>query len=118
MVPKRVTSRSLPPPIAGTLWHSTHERPLKTGPSPSSTSSALLNSVLPSAKALLCEPVRPGSGSPNRGGASLVAEAATSDAKVARTSPAVASLKLVPRDEEMTGVLGVDAAGVVHRSEE
>ena len=38
--PNRVTVVALEPPGSGTPWHSTHERPLKIGPSPVSGDSA------------------------------------------------------------------------------
>src|SRR5947209_2780108 len=77
VVPKRVTVRSLPPPTAGTLWHSAQERPLKTGPRPSPTSSASLNSPRPSLNALRCAAVSPRSGSPGLSTGLLAATAAT-----------------------------------------
>src|SRR5207253_2149658 len=45
IVPKRVSTVSLPPPVAPTLWQPAHEVPLKTGPSPSSIPSTASNAV-------------------------------------------------------------------------
>src|SRR5262245_40986650 len=48
--PKRVSTTSLQPPIAPTLWQPAHEVPLRTGPKPSAASSTSSNAARPSVK--------------------------------------------------------------------
>src|SRR2546422_6489795 len=58
---------SLSPPTAGFEWQAAQETSLKTGPSPSLTSSSSVNSPLPSKKRTDKSFVRLANGSPNVG---------------------------------------------------
>ena len=48
--PKRVSTRALLPPTAGSEWHRAHDVSLNTGPSPSSAVSSSSNSSFPASK--------------------------------------------------------------------
>src|SRR5256884_1506772 len=63
--PNRVSRRPLLPPTAGPAWQATQEASLRTGPRPSSTSSAVAKWTLPSSNDARSAAVRPCSGSPN-----------------------------------------------------
>src|SRR4051812_17529763 len=66
VVPKRVSTRVLLPPIAtpGPVWQAAHETSLNTGPNPSAGVSAVANSIRPSVNASRSACVAPASGSP------------------------------------------------------
>src|SRR3989442_12542527 len=57
----------LSPPTAGFEWQAPQETSLKTGPSPSLTSSSAVNSSLPASKRASRSGVRLANGSPNEG---------------------------------------------------
>ena len=65
VLPKRVSTIALAPPIAGTEWHATQDTLLKTGPSPLAAVSSSWKSSRPSAKSASCAAVRFCRGSPN-----------------------------------------------------
>ena len=83
IVPNRVSTVSLPPPVPPTLWQAAHDVPLRTGPSPSATSSTVSNAARPSPKRCSSSGDSPRIGSPNSPAAARLSASAVGNRSVA-----------------------------------